>query len=204
MPKLLDLSGQSFGALKVIAFVRRDYNYNKLWRCLCKCGRETLVDGGNLRSGHSKSCGCLKRELLRQARSKHGKVATGITSRYAHKRLNGKSGNAHRQIAEQVLGKPLPTRCPVHHHNRNGFDNTNSNLVICENHSYHMLLHQRTRVRDAGFDPNFFKWCQSCGIHKPKEEFPKANCRTDGLDGRCRQCNREKSIRQYWAKKGAA
>lgn len=28
-----------------------------LWRCRCSCGKETVVQLGNLRSGHTKSCG---------------------------------------------------------------------------------------------------------------------------------------------------
>jgi hexosaminidase len=29
------------------------------WRCLCRCGEETIVDTNHLISGHTKSCGCL-------------------------------------------------------------------------------------------------------------------------------------------------
>jgi hypothetical protein len=43
-----------------------------LLRCRCKCGRECVVRGADLRSGHSKSCGCLRRIV---ARKRFGKVA---------------------------------------------------------------------------------------------------------------------------------
>lgn len=55
----------------------------------------------------------------------------------------------HILIAEAVLGKLLPDDVVVHHHNKNGHDNANNNLVICPNHAYHMLLHQRMRALDA-------------------------------------------------------
>lgn len=32
------------------------------WFCECECGTQVLVVGHKLRSGHTKSCGCLKRE----------------------------------------------------------------------------------------------------------------------------------------------
>lgn len=32
----------------------------KLWRCKCICGKETVVIASEVRSGHTKSCGCLK------------------------------------------------------------------------------------------------------------------------------------------------
>lgn len=60
---LIDLTGQTFGRLKVI---RRAPNRGKqtYWACECNCGEHTLKEyrGGDLKNGHVKSCGCLKRE----------------------------------------------------------------------------------------------------------------------------------------------
>ncbi len=103
-------------------------------------------------------------------------------------RTPGRSIGEHLLIAERVFGRPLPAGAIVHHHNRNRADNRNGNLVICDSHAYHMLLHQRMRVLSAGFDPNVFKWCQSCGTHKPQNQFCVSRRRTDGLDGRCKSC----------------
>lgn len=52
-----------FGRLIVLAYSHSDKNYNKYWRCLCDCGRETTVIGDKLRSGKTKSCGCLATEI---------------------------------------------------------------------------------------------------------------------------------------------
>lgn len=56
--QLIDITGQTFGRL--IA-VRQAPNRGRkvMWRCLCSCGNETTVDGAKLRSGHTKSCGCI-------------------------------------------------------------------------------------------------------------------------------------------------
>ena len=56
MGTALDLTGMQFGSLTVI---EKAENHKKatLWRCRCSCGREAVVQLGNLRSGHSKSCG---------------------------------------------------------------------------------------------------------------------------------------------------
>ncbi len=35
-----------------------------MWECLCDCGNTVIVSTGNLHNGHSKSCGCLKKEML--------------------------------------------------------------------------------------------------------------------------------------------
>lgn len=63
MSKVIDLIGKKFGRLTV---TQRVYPNVKKWRimwlCECECGKEIIVDGGNLRNKHTKSCGCLKKE----------------------------------------------------------------------------------------------------------------------------------------------
>lgn len=43
-----------------------------LYPCRCDCGTEKLVIGGTLRSGMSRSCGCLKDETTARVHTKHG------------------------------------------------------------------------------------------------------------------------------------
>ena len=58
--KKIDLTGQRFGRLTVIEEVDQR-KYNKIfWKCVCDCGRITIVHGSNLKSGHTESCGCLR------------------------------------------------------------------------------------------------------------------------------------------------
>ena len=72
MGKLIDLTGQRFGRLTVLRRegTYRNYSSDKTlptWRCRCDCGRETVVNGNNLRCGVTQSCGCLRREALSSA-----------------------------------------------------------------------------------------------------------------------------------------
>jgi hypothetical protein len=62
MSKRLDLVEQKFGRLEVLEYVGNDKWQHSLWKCLCSCGNEIIVNGRNLKSGATKSCGCLKRE----------------------------------------------------------------------------------------------------------------------------------------------
>lgn len=55
--KKLDLTGQRYGKLTVIAPAENIGN-RTAWLCRCDCGRETVVKTYHLRSGHTKSCGC--------------------------------------------------------------------------------------------------------------------------------------------------
>ena len=52
-----DLTGRTFGRLRVKRFSHRD-RYNKdLWVCVCKCGRTRIVRGTALLAGRNISCG---------------------------------------------------------------------------------------------------------------------------------------------------
>jgi hypothetical protein len=57
--RLIDLTGQRFGKLVVISRESR-YRREETWRCLCDCGKETVVRGDVLRRGTTNSCGCGK------------------------------------------------------------------------------------------------------------------------------------------------
>lgn len=61
MPAKLDLAGQRFGKLVAIEDAgEASTNGSRLWRCRCDCGREVLVQGGQLKFGRRSSCGCAR------------------------------------------------------------------------------------------------------------------------------------------------
>lgn len=73
MPPKLDLTGQRFTRLLVLGFAEKR-NKQTMWRCVCDCGTEKLVSGCNLKSNHTKSCGCLLAEgLWRKGHPTHNK-----------------------------------------------------------------------------------------------------------------------------------
>lgn len=63
------LEGQRFGRLTVIRESERKSNKGILWECQCDCGRTTIAEGYRLRRGITRSCGCLRVELLSEHRS---------------------------------------------------------------------------------------------------------------------------------------
>lgn len=62
MAQLANLVGQKFGRLTVDARFGSE-GTSATWRCICSCGRESVVSTRNLRSGNTKSCGCLRAEV---------------------------------------------------------------------------------------------------------------------------------------------
>ena len=56
--KRLDLTGQRFGKLTAVE-PAANIGRRTAWLCRCDCGKETVVKTVWLRSGHTKSCGCV-------------------------------------------------------------------------------------------------------------------------------------------------
>lgn len=76
--KTPDLTGQHFGRLTVL---ERDYapesrTGHAKWRCLCACGNMKTAGSNALRSGHTRSCGCLLHDTLTTRNTTHGLSGT--------------------------------------------------------------------------------------------------------------------------------
>lgn len=56
------LYGRKFGKLTAIEPCGYSPTKRILWRCMCDCGKEVVVPSDKLKSGHTKSCGCLVSE----------------------------------------------------------------------------------------------------------------------------------------------
>lgn len=59
-----NLTGKKFNKLTVVEFSHKQGN-RIYWKCLCNCGNEYTTRADSLKSGHAKSCGCHKRESLK-------------------------------------------------------------------------------------------------------------------------------------------
>lgn len=57
-----DLTGQKFNRLTVLGLGERNSSGQVQWKCRCDCGNIVLATTNYLKSGHTKSCGCLNRE----------------------------------------------------------------------------------------------------------------------------------------------
>lgn len=88
----IDLLGQKFGRLTVIAREKNNKEKRAMWLCKCDCGNKKIVTGKHLRNGSVKSCGCLLRETTIERNIKHGlcysplyKIWRGIKERCYNK-----------------------------------------------------------------------------------------------------------------------
>lgn len=73
--KRLDLTNQRFERLIAKDYFIKTYENGvrkTIWNCVCDCGNTSQVSTGDLKNGHSKSCGCLKDETTSKRNFKHG------------------------------------------------------------------------------------------------------------------------------------
>lgn len=139
--------------------------------CLCGCGAETTQITSS----------CAKRGLVRGAfrqyvhghHTKRGQPSSrwngGITSTVKGYRIRRDDHRfEHIIVVERALGKALRRTATVHHVNEDRADNKPPNLVACDSHSYHMLLHRRQRALDACGNPDWVR-CRGCDTYGPLE-----------------------------------
>lgn len=127
----IDMTGQKFGLLTVLAKTGVDKGGNAIWFCYCECGSYHSVIRINLRNGNVTSCGCRARALS--------------SERLANQSL--KHGHAASRSPTYVTWEAMRQRC----------NNSNSDwyhryggrgIVICERWNDFRLF-----VEDMGFRP---------------------------------------------------
>lgn len=71
----IDISGHKFDRLTAVRLLETTGKKRK-WLCRCDCGNEIVAAQGNLRSGNTKSCGCLRVDVARESFTTHGMSST--------------------------------------------------------------------------------------------------------------------------------
>lgn len=101
MPKSIDLTGQHFGRLTVLRRVENRGRY-PCWECKCACGRTTYITTPSLRSGHTISCGCYRKEVelenLSIHRQTHGQSYSRLYRTWANMKARCENPNNHNYV----------------------------------------------------------------------------------------------------------
>lgn len=61
-----DIIGKKFGQLKVLEKTKTKKHNSYLYKCKCDCGNITYQISGRLKSGNTRSCGCIKSKLFKE------------------------------------------------------------------------------------------------------------------------------------------
>jgi len=78
----IDISGHKFGRLTIIKFSHTSKYRQAYWLARCDCGQSKIVRYSSLACESIKSCGCLKRELVRDQGFKKRTHGMSNTSEY--------------------------------------------------------------------------------------------------------------------------
>ena len=62
MGRKIDMVGKKFGRLTVVEYAGNSRRGQCRWKCRCECGNTIETNGYDLRSGNTRSCGCLSTE----------------------------------------------------------------------------------------------------------------------------------------------
>lgn len=112
--RLILAFGKKFGRLTVLEDSgKRNHKGEIIWKCICSCGSITNVKSSHLKSGHTKSCGCFRKENFE---FKHGDARKRKRSRLYRIWLNMKNrclnpkGNIYRYYGKRnvlVYGRDI-------------------------------------------------------------------------------------------------
>lgn len=141
--------GEKFGRLTVLRCVGTD-GRRTLYDCQCSCGVLKVLVGSNLVSGDTKSCGCLRRELL--------------TSMGNRSKIHGQSGNRLYFIWKAMLSRCENVNDPVYKH----YGGRGINVCVAW-HDLDVFLadvglrpssqHSLDRINnDGGYEPGNCRW----------------------------------------------
>lgn len=94
MPTAADITNQRFSRLVAIKpLLERNVRNQIQWLCKCDCGKFTTTDVNHLRSGTTKSCGCLSRDLI--AKRNKENATHGMSKTLIYNNWNGMIQRCH-------------------------------------------------------------------------------------------------------------
>lgn len=98
----LDLTGQRYGRLTVTGPAEGEERSGIYWNCICDCGKRRICHKENLRSGMTRSCGCLQEEQRRKNMEKAIHFVDGTCiERIACRRTFANNTSGHRGVYQR-------------------------------------------------------------------------------------------------------
>lgn len=81
-PRVQDLTGQTFNQLTALSYVSMSAHNGSCWLWQCTCGKHKIIFGSSVKTGNTKSCGCLQAKIVGNMRRTHGLAGKNRTLEY--------------------------------------------------------------------------------------------------------------------------
>lgn len=182
MGNFIDLTGKTFGKLKVFERSENTKRGQAQWKCVCDCGNVCIVVGSSLQRRATTSCGCYRKEIskINLNRCKHGKRNSRVYNSW--RGIKGRCYNPKNNEYKRYGGRGIKV-CDEWLDKENGFINF-YNYVSKLPH-YGEPGYSINRIdNDGNYAPNNVEWSDditqannkrnNCKIHYSGEEHTMA------------------------------
>jgi hypothetical protein len=95
MAGIVDLAGKKFEMLTVISRAENTKAGKAARLCECDCGKSPIVVGGNIMSGNSTNCGCVRLKNAEKRLTTHGEFGTRLYAAWANMKRRTTNPNNH-------------------------------------------------------------------------------------------------------------
>lgn len=146
-----------YNNLTAIKFYRRTLQYRLYWLFKCDCGKEKVILVDNVKSGKSKSCGCLWKEKIKGNNTTHGMAGTKTYCSWANMKYRCLNKNRKRYKDYGGRGIIICDRW------LNGFTNFYADMGECPQNK---TLDRKDN--NGNYKPNNCRWATSKQQHNNK------------------------------------